>query len=52
MVENAKEKYASECGSNVCVTNGKPIDHVDCFKYFGLQVAADGGCGTENKSGV
>ena len=23
--------------------NGKPLEEVDCFKYFGSQVAADGG---------
>ena len=24
--------------------NGKPLEEVDCFKYRGSQVAADGGC--------
>ena len=26
------------------VLNGEPLDEVDCFKYLGSQVAADGGC--------
>ena len=24
--------------------NGEPLVEVECFKYMGLQVAADGGC--------
>ena len=24
--------------------NGEPLEDVDCFKYLGSQVAADGGC--------
>ena len=24
--------------------NGVPLEEVDCFKYLGSQVAADGGC--------
>ena len=24
--------------------NGEPLEEVDCFRYLGLQVAADGGC--------
>ena len=24
--------------------NGEPLEEVDCFKYLGSQVAADGGC--------
>ena len=24
--------------------NGKPLEALDCFKYIGLQVVADGGC--------
>ena len=24
--------------------NGDPLEEVDCFKYLGSQVAADGGC--------
>ena len=30
------------------IPNGEPLDEVDCFKYLGSQLAADGGC----KSGV
>ena len=26
------------------ILNGKPLQEVDCFKYLGSQVAADGGC--------
>ena len=26
------------------ILNGEPLEGVDCFKYLGLQVAADGGC--------
>ena len=26
------------------ILNGEPLDEVDCFKYMGSQVAADGGC--------
>ena len=26
------------------ILNGEPFEEVDCFKYLGLQVAADGGC--------
>ena len=26
------------------ILNGKPLEEFDCFKYLGLQVAADGGC--------
>ena len=29
------------------ILNGKPLEEVDCFKYLGLQVAADGGCETD-----
>ena len=25
------------------ILNGKPLEEVDCFKYLGSQVAADGG---------
>ena len=27
--------------------NGEPLEEVDCFKYLGSQVAADGGCGRD-----
>ena len=26
------------------ILNGEPLEEVDCFKYLGLQVAADVGC--------
>ena len=26
------------------ILNGEPLEEVDCFKYQGSQVAADGGC--------
>ena len=26
------------------IVNGEPSEEVDCFKYLGSQVAADGGC--------
>ena len=26
------------------ILNGELLDEVDCFKYLGSQVAADGGC--------
>ena len=26
------------------ILNGEPLEEVDCFKYLGWQVAADGGC--------
>ena len=26
------------------ILNGEPLQEVDCFKYLGLQVAANGGC--------
>ena len=26
------------------ILNGEPLEEVDCFKYFGSQAAADGGC--------
>ena len=33
------------------ILNGEPLEKVDCFKYLGSQVAADGrmwkGCGTQ-----
>ena len=31
------------------ILNGEPLEEVDCLKYLGSQVAADGGCGTQNK---
>ena len=29
--------------------NGEPLEEVDCFKNLGSQVAADGGCETQNE---
>ena len=29
---------------HVIVLNCEPLEEVDCFKYLGSQVAADGGC--------
>ena len=29
------------------ILNGEPLEEVDCFKYLGSQVAADGGCERE-----
>ena len=26
------------------ILNGEPLEEMDCFKYLGAQVAADGGC--------
>ena len=26
------------------ILNGEPLEELDCFKYLGSQVAADGGC--------
>ena len=26
------------------ILSGEPLEEVDCFKYLGSQVAADGGC--------
>ena len=31
-------------GDKMHVINGEPLKEVDCFKYLGSQVAADGGC--------
>ena len=31
------------------ILNCEPLEEVDCFKYLGSQVAADGGCGTQNE---
>ena len=26
------------------ILNGEPLEEVDCFKYLGSEVSADGGC--------
>ena len=57
LVEYAKKKVECECKSKVkrcsrngnedrmhTILNGEPFEEVDCFKYLGSQVAADGGC--------
>ena len=31
------------------ILHAEPIEEVDCFKYMESQVAADGGCGTQNE---
>ena len=31
------------------ILNGEPLEEVDCFKYLESQMAADGGCGTQNE---
>ena len=31
------------------ILNSELFDEVDCFMYLGSQVAADGGCGTQNE---
>ena len=31
------------------IINGERLEEVDCFTYLGSQVAADGGCGTQNE---
>ena len=36
-------RHGSEDRMNV-ILNGEPLEEVDCFKYLGSQVAADGGC--------
>ena len=36
-------RYGNEGRMHV-IPNGEPSEEVDCFKYLGSQVAADGGC--------
>ena len=36
-------RYGNEGRMHV-ILNGEPLEEVDCFKYLGSQVAADGGC--------
>ena len=31
-------------GTECMILNGEPLEEVDCFKYLGSLVAADGGC--------
>ena len=35
-------RYGNRVGMHV-ILNGEPLEEVDCFKYLGSQVAADGG---------
>ena len=46
-VGKSKVMRCSRCGNGDrmhVILNGEPLEEVDCFKYLGLQVAADGGC--------
>ena len=36
-------RYGNGDRMNV-ILNGEPLEEVDCFKYLGSQMAADGGC--------
>ena len=36
-------RYGNEYRMHV-ILNGEPLEEVDCFKYLGSLVAADGGC--------
>ena len=36
-----------EWGRMHVTLNGEPLEEVECFKYLGTQVAADGGCGRD-----
>ena len=37
-------RYGNADRMHVMILNGEPLEEVDCFKYLGSQVAADGGC--------
>ena len=41
--QNKRTAHASTLDINVRL-NGEQLKEVDCFRYFGSQVAADGGC--------
>ena len=46
-VGKSKVMRCSKCGNGDrmhVILNGEPLEEVDCFKYLGSQVAADGGC--------
>ena len=46
-VGNSKVMRSSRYGNGYrmhVILNGEPLEEVDCFKYLGSQVAADGGC--------
>ena len=36
-------RYGNGDGMHV-ILNSEPLEEVDCYKYLGSQVAADGGC--------
>ena len=40
------------CGRMHVTINGEPLQEVDCFKYLGSQVAADGGCKRDVEHGM
>ena len=48
--ENEGKRRVVKCSRYVNINrihvrlNGEPIEEVDCFKYLGSQVLADGGC--------
>ena len=43
-VGNSKVLRWGNEGRMHVILNGEPLEEVDCFKYLGSQVAADGGC--------
>ena len=46
-VGKSKVMRCSRCGNGdrmYVILNYEPLEEVDCFKYLGSQVAADGGC--------
>ena len=46
-VRKIKVKRCSRYGNGDrmhVILNGEPLEEVNCFKYLGSQVAADGGC--------
>ena len=43
-------KYGNDGRMHV-ILNDEPLEEVDCFKYLGSQVAADGGCERDVKEG-
>ena len=42
-VFKSKVMYSNRDRMHV-ILNSEPLEEVDCFKYLGSQVAADGGC--------
>ena len=39
-----KCSWYGNTGQMHVILNGEPLEEVDCLKYLGSQVAADGGC--------